>query len=227
MNEDTLNGQCERAGDLLSFLYGETDEREARDFGKHLENCEFCRSELSAFGQVRESISLWKHESLSTSLPPRVELVTRQKSAMSAIREFFDLSPLWLKGAVGFTVVAFFVMAVLVLASLQNRPDSSVQSAGKYSEEQLRQADADALKKQSETVAASSQQDENQPKVGSEERSPRKLVVTHSTSSTRWAKRSKPLSRSERDQLATDLRLLTTKDDDGLNLLGDRINQEF
>ena len=226
MNEDTLNRQCERGGDLLSFLYDETDEREARDFGKHLENCEFCRSELSAFGQVREAISFWKHESLSTSLPPRVEVVARQKSAISAIREFFDLSPVWLKAAVGFTIVTFCVMAVLVFASLQNEP-GTVQSTAKYSEEQLREAVADALKKQSETVATSSQQGENQLKVGTGEEAPRKITVRHSNSTTRWAKTSKPLSRSERDQLADDLRLLTTKDDDGLNLLGDRINQEF
>jgi anti-sigma factor RsiW len=226
MNEHTLNRHCERGGDLLSFLYGETDERETRDFGQHLEKCEFCRSELSAFGQVRESISLWKHESLSPSLPPRVELVAQQKSAISAIRQFFDLSPLWLKGAVGFTVVVFCVMAVLAFASLQSKPVQS--STAKYSDEQLRQAVADALKERSmETVAATNQQDENQPKVRTDNESPRKITARHSSSSTRWTKTSKPLSRSERDQLATDLRLLTTKDDDGLNLLVDRINQEF
>ena len=37
------------------------------------------------------------------------------------------------------------------------------------------------------------------------------------------AKSRRPLTRAEREQLAADLRLLST--DDGLNLLGDRINQ--
>jgi len=33
------------------------------------------------------------------------------------------------------------------------------------------------------------------------------------------------LSRSEREQLAADLRLITPGDEEGLDLLGDRINQ--
>jgi hypothetical protein len=41
-----------------------------------------------------------------------------------------------------------------------------------------------------------------------------------------WASH-KPLSRSERQQLASDLRLLSSREEDTLNLIGDRINQEF
>ena len=47
------------------------------------------------------------------------------------------------------------------------------------------------------------------------------------TKSAEWAKVRRPLSKSEREQLAADLRLLSGKDEDTLNLLGDRINQEF
>ena len=36
---------------------------------------------------------------------------------------------------------------------------------------------------------------------------------------------SRPLSKSEREQLAAELRLVSTDDDATLNLLGDRINQ--
>ena len=36
----------------------------------------------------------------------------------------------------------------------------------------------------------------------------------------------RPLTRAEREQLAADLRLLSTDDDVDLNLLGDRINNQ-
>jgi len=37
MNERQNSATCERASDLIAFLYGEADEREARDFRLHLE----------------------------------------------------------------------------------------------------------------------------------------------------------------------------------------------
>jgi anti-sigma factor RsiW len=229
MNETIGNSTCERADDLVSFLYGETNERETREFEIHLERCGVCRSELASFGQVRESISMWKEEALSTLAPPRVDVFVREKSALAAIRQFFDLSPLWLKGAVGFAVVALCVMAVLVLVPIGKKPESITTSSldGRYSEEDLKQAVAGALKRQAETLAAASEQKRAPSEPSRNVNVPKKRVGKPSNPSTQWARKPKPLSRSEREQLATDLRLMTTKDNDGLNLLSDRINQEF
>ena len=46
------------------------------------------------------------------------------------------------------------------------------------------------------------------------------------SSSDQFAKSRRPLSRAEREQLAADLRLLSMTEDEPLQLLGDRINQE-
>jgi anti-sigma factor RsiW len=229
MNEMIGISTCERGDDLVSFLYGETNERETHEFEKHLEGCRVCRSELASFGEVRESISMWKEEALSTSAPPRVDLIVREKSARAAIRQFSDLSPLWLKGAAGFAVVALCVVAVLIFVPIGKKRDSITGSNpnGRYSEEDLKQAVAQALKQQAESLAAASEQDRNQSEPSQNETVQKKQLVKPSNPSTQWARKSKPLSRSEREQLATDLRLITTKDDDGLNLLVDRINQEF
>lgn len=229
MNETIGISSCERGNDLISFLYGETNERETREFEKHLESCESCRTELASLGQVRESISMWKDEALSTSAPPRVRFVVREKSALAAIREFFDLSPLWLKGAVGVGGVALCVMAVMLLVPIWKRPETATTSSvtGKYSDEDMKRAVATALKQQAETLAASNTQDQSQSATETTPKEPKKQMVKPLNSATQWARKSKPLSRSEREQLATDLRLITDKDDEGLNLLGDRINQEF
>ena len=56
---------CERGSDLIAFLYGEIDERAARDFERHLLNCPDCESELGAFKQIRSSLVAWRQESLA------------------------------------------------------------------------------------------------------------------------------------------------------------------
>src|SRR5262245_16911718 len=95
------NANCDRRDDLISVLYGEANEREATEFQLHMRNCAACQAEMREFGDVRQSIGAWKFEALS-SIVPEVSVPTqpvRSKSALAAFREFFDLSPLWLKGA--------------------------------------------------------------------------------------------------------------------------------
>ena len=83
MNEKPI---CERAVDLVSYLYGETDERETRDFEMHLRECRSCQAEAASFGQVRESIVSWRDEVLSGFIPSTVA-VPAKRSAMAAFRQ--------------------------------------------------------------------------------------------------------------------------------------------
>ena len=122
MNDTTNTPVCERAPDLMAFLYLEMDERETREFRLHLQQCASCREELASFGVVRESISAWRDEALGgfVSTP----LVTK-KSAFAALRQFFDLSPLWLKAATGFAVIAFCVLAGLLFVNTRREPHNN------------------------------------------------------------------------------------------------------
>ena len=218
---------CERGDDLISFLYGEASESEALDFKQHLTKCQPCRDEMASFNEIRTSISDWKQEAFAHLTLPEVITPVRKRSALVALREFFDLSPLWMKGAVGFASIAFCVMAVALVASI-NRPPTptkTIVSDGKYSQAQVDQIVADALKKQSTELATVSRPVETQ--TIADKRQPKIRPTTEVTKSTQWASGRAPLSRSEREQLATDLRLSSTKEEDNLHLLGDRINQEF
>src|SRR5262245_53684375 len=114
MNETMNSPSCERAPDLVSFLYQEMDERETREFRLHLQQCSHCRGEAAALGVVRESITTWRDEALAGFVSMPVTTKTK-KSAMAALRQFFDLSPLWLKGAAAFAMVAFCVLAALAV----------------------------------------------------------------------------------------------------------------
>ena len=208
MNEKTI---CERAVDVVSYLYGETDERETRDVELHLRECRSCQAEAASFGQVRESIVAWRDEVLTGFIPSTVTLHDK-RSALAAFRQFFDLSPLWLKAATAFAAVVFCVFAVLLVVNFKKESvPPPVQANGRYTQQEVDQMIKEAVAKQ-----------QIQPRV--EEKAPEQVVVVNQPARKKQATQGRrPLSRAERDQLAADLRLLPT--DDELNLLGDRINQ--
>ena len=130
-NDDQI---CGRENDLISFLYGELNEVEAIAFQRHLKGCAACNTELAGFGEVRESVVAWRNESLgSVAFPAQVttpiETPRATPSAVAALREFFNLSPLWMKGAVAFAAIMFCVFAVLALARLRESPPAPVALA--------------------------------------------------------------------------------------------------
>jgi hypothetical protein len=219
MNQTNNSPFCERASDLIAFLYNEADENEICDFELHLKECRRCREEVGSFGFVRESITAWRDEALSGFVSAPLATNPGRKSAIAALRQFFDLSPLWLKAATGFAVLALCVLAALAIVRVPvNKPvvsNSEVPNAV-YTEQDVDRIVKEALAKQESagsfehpgtvTVAQSSK--------------PKGNIAPSQT-----AKNRRPLSRAEREQLAADLRLLTTDDEDSLDLLGDRINQ--
>ena len=122
MNERTNSPTCERASDLIAFIYNEADEREARDFQLHLRDCFSCREEAASFGVVRESITAWRNEALAGFVStPVATTQTSKKSALAALRQFFDLSPLWLKGATAFALVMFCLLVGIVIFRSRER----------------------------------------------------------------------------------------------------------
>lgn len=222
MKDLTSTPHCERSDQLISFLYDETDERESLEFKSHLRGCSTCQAEVASFGQLRESIGEWRDETVGRfAVPQLAHVVVRKKSALVALREFFDLSPLWLKGAVGFATVLFVVMLVLTAYRTQPKPNQVVASEVKYTRDQVDQIVKDALNEQASTFARSA---EVKPR---EEIVKAPIAPAPKRTTVRKDKTRPSLSKSEREQLAADLRLLRTEEETSLNLLGDRINQEF
>jgi len=218
---------CERESDLISFLYGELSAAETPAFERHLHQCASCSAELTGFKNVRESVVAWRNESLSAawSEPSPLVVAERKPSAIAALREFFNLSPLWLKGAVALATLVLCILAGLAVVRMQNRPQQPVVVQGytekdvqdllakRLAEEQRARA-VEQLRGSEEIVKAGTQSNQaDQP-------SQRGTVVKHRQ--IEYAKR--PLSKTEREQLAADLRLLSSGDSD-IDLLSDSINQ--
>jgi hypothetical protein len=220
MNERNHSPECERASDLIAFLYNETNESETRDFELHLKQCRACGEEVSSFGVVRESITAWRDEALSGFVSAPLPATSQKKSALAALRQFFDLSPLWLKGATAFAILSFCVLVALVASPKPNRTERG-------------NAESIAEKAKPETLYTQQDVDRLVKEALAKQEKPREvIVVTQSPkpkatrAPSQLANSRRPLTRAEREQLAADLRLLSTADDVDLNLLGDRINNQ-
>ena len=224
MKELENSPTCERASDLIAFLYHETDERETHEFELHLKQCRTCAEEVAAFGSARESIIAWRDEALAGFVSNPVATQATRKSALAALRQFFDLSPLWLKGATAFAVLTFCVLAGFVLVRNKNQNVSSIRvnPDAVYTAQ-----DVDRMVKE----ALAKQEKERQPvetastPIVAVKTPQAKPKNSDRNNSAQFAKSRRPLSRAEREQLAADLRLLSAPDDETLSLLGDRINQ--
>src|ERR1044072_339060 len=118
---------CGREDALIAFLYGEWDEVESQIFRRHLQNCNTCSDELAHFQDVRESVVAWRNESIGVLSPSPAtvavsELKVEKRSAVSALRQFFNLSPLWMKGPAAFASILFCLFAAIAIARLRQAP---------------------------------------------------------------------------------------------------------
>ena len=217
---------CGREEDLVTFLYGELDEVEAHSFRSHMKDCASCSSEVIAFRDVRQSVIDWRNESLSpkSHLALGNYLPAQRRSAMAAIREFFNLSPVWMKAVVGFASVLFCIFAVLAVSGLRRTPSpivaASTENKPSAAEinamvEQRVKDELNRLNAERELAAANTGHE-----ITATATSHRKRVANRSLQDAR-----RPLTRVEREQLAADLRLIPRTNDIELELLDDVINQ--
>ena len=225
MEDKIGNLICERCDDLISFLYQELDEREIRSFEQHLAGCSSCSRELSSFNEIRRGVVAWREETLGiiNHRPSLAFSFTEKPSAIAAIRQFFALSPLWLKGSVAFASVLLFAAVAFLVVSLKAKPAAPLANADKvYSEAELKA-------KVEEGVQARLKELNPQQDAVKEELTRAPLLVQQSKPRVKSAgsnvtTRRAPLTATEREQLAADLRLISLTEDD-LNLLGEQINK--
>jgi hypothetical protein len=221
---------CGRENELIAFLYGELTQAEAQTFQRHVRDCDSCNAELAALSEVRQSVLDWRNETLGVISTPSTELaVTRvagqRPSALAVVREFFNIAPLWMKGALVFASVLFCLFAGLAIARLQEKPPVAVNPnpGNAHSDQEFNDRVEQRVKeelKKLETRQPPSQVVAENPAGRVPEHQ-----ATNGSSIAVVPKARRPLSRTEREQLAADLRLISANSDADLDLLGDRINQ--
>jgi len=234
MNERPI---CHRSEDLVTYLYNEASAAEAQDFASHIETCEACRAEFAVFSQVHESILLWRNEALGSAFSPvpqaapvLAEATTdsrqfvrheRKLPALAALREFFSVSPLWLRGATAVAALLLCMLAVLAVSGVWNKRAPVVSNSAEqkmYTETQLKNEVAKQVDKQvSDFKKSQTQTRANASADGGEKASPRQATSQSELASFRVKPRSqRGLTRAERVQFAADLRLTPGRDEEEL-----------
>lgn len=239
MKEEVHAPGCGRENDLIAFLYGELDHRERTVFRSHMQECLSCSAELREFTNIRESVVAWRNDALVGVTSPAVQASAMVRpdrpgpTALAALREFFNLSPLWMKGAVVFASLLFCLFAFLAAARLRETPPAPVANNPNlktYSAEELNvvvarrvQDELQRIKNSSEPAATSTVMVKDTSGRVSHRKAANRVSEVASTGPQQKARR--PLSKVERQQLAADLRLIASPTEGELDLLDDRINR--
>ncbi len=234
--EEVNATNCGRQDSLIAFLYGELAEDESQIFRRHLDDCTACTGELRNFQEVRESVVAWRNESLgSVSAPALVPSATIEKpSALEAVRQFFNLAPLWLKGSVAFASILFCLLAVLVVARWQTGsagptvvvPKAVETQTNPYSQQQVEAIIAQRVKEELGRMRQAEKESGAPASVSSAGYPPHRHVPSRGQEVATTAKERRPLSKTEREQLAADLRLIQASNENEIDLLDDGINQQ-
>jgi len=245
-SEATAESLCTRAEDLVAYLYDEASEDEAQDFERHTQRCASCKAELAAFTQVRSNISEWRNHALglaeTTALANEIAPVAQRSespalkpSALAALREFFALSPVWLRAATGLASLAICALVLFAVARVAEGP--RVVFVEKAVPVGPTQADVDALvdKRVREELAARNNQEEIKAgpiAVPVSDQSNTTLAQSRGRSSSaqrlsgvRTGRTPATVSTEEYEELARDLQLVPTRDEEDLPRLIDLIDE--
>lgn len=215
---------CHRSEDLVTYLYGEAGAAEAQDFGEHIQQCDACRAEFGVFNQVHESIVIWRNEALGTAsirqdaVIPEVNFDSsrvvhgRRLSAFAALREFFTVSPLWLRGATAFAALLLLVLGLVSISRLMQKPVEVVKDNEKIYTRQDFEAE---VNKQVKQKTADLNNNQSAPANQAVKEKPKSNVSQQLASNRSPLKASgiKSLSRKERLQLAADLQLIPRREE--------------
>jgi len=216
---------CHRAEDLVSYLYGEASASDALDFRNHLQQCDSCSSEFAVFNQVHDSIQVWRSDALGASFDPAAIAEPaidtthfvhheRKLSALAALREFFTVAPVWLRGATAFAACAALVLCAVAIFIVGRGPQQTVRVVSTtgdkvYSQQELQ----DQIKKAVEQTRTEFTAQQN-PSPGSNAitQEPRHKSKPIQVAADQ-PKIVRGLNRQERAQLAADLRLTMPADE--------------
>ena len=234
---------CHRSEDLVTYLYGEATAVEAEDFSAHIEQCDACRAEHAIFTQVHDSIVAWRNEALGAIVvreaqgaepislpitePAAFAYRPRKLSALAALREFFTVSPLWLRGATAFGALLLCALLLFAVSRSWRRPINVAKEANepKYSQQQL---DQEVEKQLKERMTALTKENPLPVKAPPKLQQPKSIqvrsqvVINHVRSGSQ---RARGLNRQEREQLAADLGLIPGRDEELPFVLPDQPNQ--
>lgn len=230
---------CHRAEDLVTYLYGEATTEEARDFAVHMQQCDACHAEFNVFNQVHESIVTWRNEALGPiALPaptqedlavvsPEIVQHGRRLPAFAALREFFSVSPLWLRGVTAFAGLLLCALLVFAVSRMWSQPTQPGGVAnGDYSHDQFQQAvEQEVARRIAKMNQTQSGQNATPQTVKEPSGASAQLTQVATEKNRPRIQTRNRLTREERVQLAADLGLIQGREEETPFVLPDEPNQ--
>lgn len=235
--DDKEISACERAEDLVAYLYGEAAEDDAKDFLSHTERCRTCRDELAAFSRLHEDVVEWRNRSLpsfETSSAARLNetQAAPKRSALAALRQFFALSPVWMRAATAAAALVICALVVFTAIRFYRQPERVVSLSPTQAEIQAmveQRAKELRQKENKETVASAAAKPEKREAPATVKDNPSAPTVrkrnpsrqTQTVAGSNESKNKATASSEARQQLAELVR--ESRDDDSLPRLSDLI----
>ena len=142
---------------------------------------------------------------------------------MAALREFFTVSPLWLRGATAFAALLLLALGLVFVRQPQNPVAVVKNREGKiYSQQELDAHVKEAVEKtRADLISQKNSDNQIADNQAGTQKSTKRINVTVNQPKI---VRPRGLNREEREQLAADLRLSLPTDEDDLLLLPDQDN---
>jgi hypothetical protein len=177
-----ITGPCARAADLVAYLYREATPAEARDFENHMQRCASCSAEMAEFGNVRGAIIEWRQQALGAFSSPAFEVNApaalasarensgHRRNALSALREFFTLSPVWMRAATAAVALVFCTLAVIAVVYFAEQPKVVVV-------ERPDKTDSAQASNKTEVVGVRKESNESNDTVKGQTPAPQKVIV--------------------------------------------------
>lgn len=72
-------GNCHFQEDIVSYIYGELNSVERREFGMHMADCAHCSDEFTAISDVSLSVSEWRREAFAHLSTPEIQIPYRSQ----------------------------------------------------------------------------------------------------------------------------------------------------
>ena len=227
---------CHRAEDMVTYLYGEATAEEASDFATHMRQCDACRAEFALFNNVHESIVAWRSEVLGPvavrELQAAVQPIPaspafvhhpRKLSGLAALREFFAVSPAWLRGAAAFAGIVLCALLVFAVLRLSQKPAPIVNNnnEARYNRQEFDKAVQAEVDRRMTEVAP--RPVDKGDRAATNEQTNKKPRTQTAANRVRPNQR-RVLTAQEREQLAADLGLIQARDEELPFVLPDQPN---
>ena len=136
--------KCDRAVEIVSYLYGEISEREKAVCEAHLADCRICADELADFSFARFAVEEWRDAEFAHLPTPAFEIPFETKSSnisvslnslsmLDGLRRFFSFPSVWATSAAALAITVGLVLAATNLFQPVLITEKGIGNAAKVS----------------------------------------------------------------------------------------------